>query len=207
MNLHQGLCSPVTNRCLMGRHLDKPFLLRCSVLEHSLLEQVLSPVHPRNNAKLSQVVDSTDQFACLFFTFFLLFGVCLGKQNYTCSFTCSHAICWLRNLERNVWTYGLGLVMIPFNSLSLVLFRQVFHASLKLLKMIVTQYIPKHKLGKQETAHCVERTLPNLLARTGDSSARIRIAAANFIQVSCSADPVFWIQLGENSCIRPQEGN
>ncbi|XP_059572636.1 centrosomal protein of 104 kDa isoform X4 [Alligator mississippiensis] len=58
----------------------------------------------------------------------------------------------------------------------------VFQASLKLLKMIITQYIPKHKLGKLETAHCVDRILPNLLSRTGDSSTRLRIVASNFIQ-------------------------
>lgn len=49
--------------------------------------------------------------------------------------------------------------------------------------MAITQYVPKHKLGKLETTHCVERTVPVLLARTGDSSARVRVAAANFIQV------------------------
>ncbi|XP_040120128.1 centrosomal protein of 104 kDa isoform X4 [Oryx dammah] len=58
----------------------------------------------------------------------------------------------------------------------------VFQASLKLLKMIITQYIPKHKLGRFETAHCVERTIPVLLTRTGDSSARLRVMASNFIQ-------------------------
>lgn len=66
---------------------------------------------------------------------------------------------------------------------SLCIRPQVFHACLKLLKMLLTQYIPKHKLGKLETAHCVERTLPALLARTGDSSSRLRVAACNFIQV------------------------
>lgn len=50
--------------------------------------------------------------------------------------------------------------------------------------MIITQYIPKHKLGKLETSHCVEKTLPNLLSRTGDSSSRLRLVASNFIQVS-----------------------
>jgi len=49
--------------------------------------------------------------------------------------------------------------------------------------MIITQYIPKHKLGKLETSHCVEKTLPNLLSRTGDSSSRLRLMASNFIQV------------------------
>ncbi|XP_078498758.1 centrosomal protein of 104 kDa [Lissotriton helveticus] len=58
----------------------------------------------------------------------------------------------------------------------------VFQASLTLLKMIITQYIPKHKLGKLETTHCVERCLSQLLARTGDSSTRPRVVATNFIQ-------------------------
>ncbi|NXU44293.1 CE104 protein, partial [Drymodes brunneopygia] len=58
----------------------------------------------------------------------------------------------------------------------------VFQASLKLLKMIITQYIPKHKLGKLETCHCVEKTLPHLLSRTGDSSSRLRLLASAFIQ-------------------------
>lgn len=60
---------------------------------------------------------------------------------------------------------------------------QVFQASLKVLKMLLTQYVPKHKLSKLETAHCVERTVPVLLARTGDSAARLRVLASNFIQV------------------------
>ncbi|NWX55643.1 CE104 protein, partial [Promerops cafer] len=58
----------------------------------------------------------------------------------------------------------------------------VFQASLKLLKMIITQYVPKHKLGKLETSHCVETTLPHLLSRTGDSSSRLRLLASAFIQ-------------------------
>uniref|UniRef100_A0A8C5U9S9 Centrosomal protein of 104 kDa n=1 Tax=Malurus cyaneus samueli TaxID=2593467 RepID=A0A8C5U9S9_9PASS len=58
----------------------------------------------------------------------------------------------------------------------------VFQASLKLLKMIITHYIQKHKLGKLETSHCVEKTLPHLLSRTGDSSSRLRILALTFIQ-------------------------
>ncbi|XP_005057688.2 PREDICTED: centrosomal protein of 104 kDa [Ficedula albicollis] len=58
----------------------------------------------------------------------------------------------------------------------------VFQTSLKLLKMVITQYIPKHKLGKLETSHCVEKTLPDLLSRTGDSSSRLRLVASTFIQ-------------------------
>ncbi|KAG9482015.1 hypothetical protein GDO78_010967 [Eleutherodactylus coqui] len=58
----------------------------------------------------------------------------------------------------------------------------VFQASLRLLKMIITHYIPKHKLSKVETAHCVEKTLPDLLSRTGDTANRHRVMASNFIQ-------------------------
>lgn len=60
---------------------------------------------------------------------------------------------------------------------------QVFQASLKLLKLLVTQFIPKHRLGRPEAVHCVERTIPVLLSRTGDTSARLRLMASNFIQV------------------------
>ncbi|XP_072334604.1 centrosomal protein of 104 kDa-like isoform X3 [Scyliorhinus torazame] len=58
----------------------------------------------------------------------------------------------------------------------------VFQASLKLLKMLIAQYAPKHKLGKVEIAHCVERTLPILLSKTGDATTHLRVAAINFIQ-------------------------
>ncbi|XP_078696734.1 centrosomal protein of 104 kDa-like isoform X3 [Branchiostoma floridae x Branchiostoma belcheri] len=58
----------------------------------------------------------------------------------------------------------------------------VFSASLKLLKMILEDYIPKHKLGKADITYCVDKTMPNLLAKTGDSAARQRVAALNYIQ-------------------------
>uniref|UniRef100_A0A8C8SIB0 Centrosomal protein of 104 kDa n=1 Tax=Pelusios castaneus TaxID=367368 RepID=A0A8C8SIB0_9SAUR len=83
----------------------------------------------------------------------------------------------------------------------------VFQASLKLLKMIITQYIPKHKLGKLETTHCVERTLPNLLSRTGDSSTRLRIVAANFIQEMALCNEVKPLQLIPVHLVQPLKPN
>uniref|UniRef100_A0A452ITR0 Centrosomal protein of 104 kDa n=1 Tax=Gopherus agassizii TaxID=38772 RepID=A0A452ITR0_9SAUR len=83
----------------------------------------------------------------------------------------------------------------------------VFQASLKLLKMIITQYIPKHKLGKLETAHCVERTLPNLLSRTGDSSTRLRIVAANFIQEMALCNEVKPLQIIPVHLVQPLKPN
>jgi len=67
-------------------------------------------------------------------------------------------------------------------SLSLSLLTQVFHAALKLLRLLLSQLIPG--LGRAEVTHCVDQTWPNLLARAGDSAGRLRGPAAAFIQVS-----------------------
>ncbi|KAM3824187.1 centrosomal protein of 104 kDa isoform 1-T1 [Vipera latastei] len=83
----------------------------------------------------------------------------------------------------------------------------VFHASLKLLKMSITQYIPKHKLGRQETIFCLERTFPNLLSRTGDSSARLRMAAANFIQEMALCHEVKPLQIIPTHLVQPLRPN
>ncbi|NXT39268.1 CE104 protein, partial [Pelecanoides urinatrix] len=83
----------------------------------------------------------------------------------------------------------------------------VFQASLKLLKMIVTQYIPKHKLGKLETSHCVEKTLPNLLSRTGDSSSRLRLVASNFIQEMALSSEVKPLQIIPVHLVQPLKSN
>eukprot|EP00075_Anas_platyrhynchos_P009909 XP_027299162.1 centrosomal protein of 104 kDa [Anas platyrhynchos] len=83
----------------------------------------------------------------------------------------------------------------------------VFQASLKLLKMIVTQYIPKHKLGKQETSHCVEKTLPSLLSRTGDSSSRLRLVASNFIQEMALCSEVKPLQIVPVHLVQPLKPN
>lgn len=83
----------------------------------------------------------------------------------------------------------------------------VFQASLKLLKMIITQYIPKHKLSKLETTHCVERTVPVLLTRTGDSSGRLRIMASNFIQEMALFKEVKSLQLIPSYLVQPLKAN
>ncbi|XP_060057283.1 centrosomal protein of 104 kDa isoform X2 [Erinaceus europaeus] len=83
----------------------------------------------------------------------------------------------------------------------------VFQASLKLLKMIITQYIPKHKLSKAETTHCVERTVPVLLTRTGDSSGRLRIMASNFIQEMALFKEVKSLQLIPSYLVQPLKAN
>ncbi|CAK6440532.1 unnamed protein product [Pipistrellus nathusii] len=83
----------------------------------------------------------------------------------------------------------------------------VFQASLKVLKMLITQFIPKHKLSKLETTHCVERTVPVLLARTGDSSARLRAAASNFIQEMALCKEVRSLQMVPSYLVQPLKAN
>lgn len=83
----------------------------------------------------------------------------------------------------------------------------VFQASLKVLKMLITQFIPKHKLSKLETTHCVERTMPALLARTGDSSARLRAVASNFIQEMALCKEVRSLQMVPSYLVQPLKAN
>ncbi|XP_078110642.1 centrosomal protein of 104 kDa isoform X2 [Sander vitreus] len=59
----------------------------------------------------------------------------------------------------------------------------VFHASLKLLQLLLSQLIPGLGLGRAELTHCIDQTWPNLLARTGDSASRLRGMAIACIQV------------------------
>lgn len=83
----------------------------------------------------------------------------------------------------------------------------VFQASLKLLKLLVTQFIPKHRLGRPEAAHCVERTIPVLLSRTGDTSARLRLMASNFIQEMALFKEVRALQMVPSYLLQPLKAN
>ncbi|XP_067659382.1 centrosomal protein of 104 kDa-like isoform X1 [Haliotis asinina] len=58
----------------------------------------------------------------------------------------------------------------------------VFKAALQLEKMILTEYVPKHKIPRQETISAVERTIPNLLHKSGDTAQRNREDTKKFIQ-------------------------
>ncbi|KAK3104885.1 hypothetical protein FSP39_012411 [Pinctada imbricata] len=58
----------------------------------------------------------------------------------------------------------------------------VFKAGLHLLKMILTEYIPKHKIQRQDTVYTVEKTMPNLLHKGGDTALRCREDIKTFIE-------------------------
>ncbi|XP_076860081.1 centrosomal protein of 104 kDa isoform X2 [Brachyhypopomus gauderio] len=57
----------------------------------------------------------------------------------------------------------------------------VFQTSLKLLRLILSEFVPSHQLGRSETIYCVEHTWPGLLSRTGESTMRLRTLAISFI--------------------------
>ncbi|XP_051950699.1 centrosomal protein of 104 kDa isoform X2 [Xyrauchen texanus] len=83
----------------------------------------------------------------------------------------------------------------------------VFQASLKLLRMILSEFIPAHQLGRSEISHCVEQTLNNLLFRTGDSALRLRTLAITFIQEMALINEVRSLQNVPLEIVRPIQSN
>uniref|UniRef100_A0A4W5PIJ5 Centrosomal protein of 104 kDa n=1 Tax=Hucho hucho TaxID=62062 RepID=A0A4W5PIJ5_9TELE len=83
----------------------------------------------------------------------------------------------------------------------------VFQASLKLLRLLLTQLIPGQALGRAEVVHCVEQTWPNLLSRTGDSATRLRAMATAFIQDMALFKEVQALQLVPGELVKPVKSN
>ncbi|XP_072222614.1 centrosomal protein of 104 kDa [Leuresthes tenuis] len=83
----------------------------------------------------------------------------------------------------------------------------VFHASLKLLRLILSQLIPGLGLGRTEVTHCLEQTFPNLLARTGDSASRPRAAAVSLIQEIAVLKDVRALQTIPGELVKPFKSN
>ncbi|ELT95484.1 hypothetical protein CAPTEDRAFT_170133 [Capitella teleta] len=79
----------------------------------------------------------------------------------------------------------------------------VYTAGLNLLKMILTQFIPDQRLQKQDTAYAVEKTMPALLQRTGDTAIRCREAAKNFILEESGFSEVKPLHVVPHECVRP----
>ncbi|XP_047457260.1 centrosomal protein of 104 kDa isoform X2 [Mugil cephalus] len=83
----------------------------------------------------------------------------------------------------------------------------VFHASLKLLRLILSQLIPGLGLGRAEVNHCLEQTCPNLLTRTGDSASRVRTAASAFIQEIAVLKDVRAVPIIPTELVKPFKSN
>ncbi|KAM4737968.1 centrosomal protein of 104 kDa isoform 1-T3 [Anableps anableps] len=83
----------------------------------------------------------------------------------------------------------------------------VFYASLKLLRLMLSQLIPGLGLCRAEVTHCLEQTFPNLLARTGDSPNRVRGAAITLIQEIAVLKDVRALQIIPSELVKPFKSN
>ncbi|XP_026009664.1 centrosomal protein of 104 kDa isoform X4 [Astatotilapia calliptera] len=83
----------------------------------------------------------------------------------------------------------------------------VLHASLKLLRLMLSQLIPGVGLGRAEVTHCLEQTFPNLLARTGDSTTRVRATVSAFIQEIAVLKDVRALQMIPGELVKPFKSN
>ncbi|KAK3540279.1 hypothetical protein QTP70_029621 [Hemibagrus guttatus] len=79
----------------------------------------------------------------------------------------------------------------------------VFQASLKLLRMILKEFVSSHQLGRSEISYCVEHILPSLLSRTGESTVRLRTLAIAFIQEMAVYKEVRALQLLPTELVKP----
>ncbi|XP_025081009.1 centrosomal protein of 104 kDa-like isoform X2 [Pomacea canaliculata] len=79
----------------------------------------------------------------------------------------------------------------------------VFKAALSLLKMLLTEFVPKHKIPKQDTSSAVERSLQNLLHKTGDTAARNRDDAKLFVMDMARFPEVKPTQTVPHECVKP----
>ncbi|KAJ8320817.1 hypothetical protein KUTeg_002404 [Tegillarca granosa] len=83
----------------------------------------------------------------------------------------------------------------------------VFKAGLHLLKMALTEYIPKHKIPRGDTSYAVERTLVNLLHKTGDTAARNRDDAKKYIVEEAQFPEVKPTNIVPHECVKPLKQN
>ncbi|XP_072537643.1 centrosomal protein of 104 kDa [Salminus brasiliensis] len=79
----------------------------------------------------------------------------------------------------------------------------VFQASLKLLRMILSEFVSSHQLGRSEVSYCVEQTLSALLSRTGQSTPRLRTQTVTFIQEIAVYKEVRAVQLVPIELVKP----
>ncbi|XP_049341558.1 centrosomal protein of 104 kDa [Astyanax mexicanus] len=79
----------------------------------------------------------------------------------------------------------------------------VFQASVKLLKMILGEFVSSHQLGRSEVSYCVEQTLPVLLSRTGETTPRLRTLALTCVQEIAVYKEVRLVQLVPSELVKP----
>ncbi|XP_070207078.1 centrosomal protein of 104 kDa-like isoform X2 [Littorina saxatilis] len=79
----------------------------------------------------------------------------------------------------------------------------VFKAALNLLRLILTDFVPKHKIPKQDISSAVERTLQNLFHKSGETVKRSRDDAKKFIFELAEFPDVKPSQAVPHECVKP----
>ncbi len=81
----------------------------------------------------------------------------------------------------------------------------VFNNALKLLSFLLNDYNRKHGIGKTEVIYVIDRCLPPLLHRTGDTNARLRQRAHEFITEMSVYSDVKPLHAIPNHCTLPMK--
>ncbi|XP_060738010.1 centrosomal protein of 104 kDa [Tachysurus vachellii] len=79
----------------------------------------------------------------------------------------------------------------------------VFQASLKLLRLILKDFVSSHQLGRSEIIYCVDHIWPSLLSRTAESTVRLRTLAIAFIQEMAVYKDVRALQFVPTELVKP----
>ncbi|KAM9476276.1 centrosomal protein of 104 kDa isoform 2-T3 [Clarias gariepinus] len=79
----------------------------------------------------------------------------------------------------------------------------VFQSSLKLLRMILKDFVVSHQLGRSELSYCIEQIWASLLSRTGESTVRLRTLAIAFIQEMAVYKEVRALQFIPGELVKP----
>ncbi|XP_063965860.1 centrosomal protein of 104 kDa-like isoform X1 [Lytechinus pictus] len=84
----------------------------------------------------------------------------------------------------------------------------VFNNAVDLTRFLFTEFIPSHKkLGKGETSQGVDRILPELMARIGDTNAKLKTTAIDFIVEMASFPEVRPLHTIPTHCQTPFKNN
>ena len=78
-----------------------------------------------------------------------------------------------------------------------------FSHSLKLFHLLMNDYVRQHSIPKQDITTSLERVLPVLLQRTGDSNARLRQRAQEALIESASYPELKPLHVIPNHCVAP----
>ena len=79
----------------------------------------------------------------------------------------------------------------------------IFCHSLKLFHLLMNDYVRRHAIQRQDIIASLERVLPVLLQRTGDSNARLRLKAQEAIIESASYRELKPLQVIPHHCVYP----